>query len=87
MQMTPTDPSNTPPGPRWLSLHDVAQRTGVTPRTVRRWLRSGLLPGRQLGGRCAHWRVEEGELRTRLYQLVAASRPANDDGDDELEPD
>jgi excisionase family DNA binding protein len=40
----------------WLTTAQVATRLQVHPQTVLRWLRSGALPGRALGGK-AGWRV------------------------------
>ena len=34
----------------WLTVKDVARRFQVTERTVRNWLRSGLLVASKLGG-------------------------------------
>lgn len=46
-----------------LTTEDVAQRCGVTPQTVRRWLRQGRFPGayRLHGGRGAH-RIPQEDL-------------------------
>ena len=35
----------------WLTIKDIARRFQVTERTVRNWLRSGLLVASKLGGR------------------------------------
>ncbi|MDH5243345.1 MAG: helix-turn-helix domain-containing protein, partial [Chloroflexota bacterium] len=37
-----------------LSPSEVARRLGTSPRTVQRWIASGQLPARRVGGR---WRV------------------------------
>ena len=44
----------------WLTVKDVALRFQVTERTVRNWLRSGLLVASKLGGRV---RVDPVEVR------------------------
>lgn len=40
----------------FLRVHEVAERYGVQPETVRRWLRSGKLVGFRPGGE-GDWRV------------------------------
>lgn len=46
---------------RWLTVADIAARLQVHEQTVRRWLRSGALPGRNFGGK-AGYRVALSEL-------------------------
>lgn len=43
-----------------LKPADVAERCGVTPRTVAKWLRTGTLVGVKINGHT--WRIEEEEL-------------------------
>lgn len=43
----------------YLTVHEVAALCRVHPATVRRWLRSGLLPGRHVG---QQWRVSQADL-------------------------
>jgi excisionase family DNA binding protein len=44
---------------------EVAERVGVSPRTVSRWCRSGKIGSVLLGeGRYARWRVKESQLNT-----------------------
>jgi excisionase family DNA binding protein len=45
----------------WLTTAQVAERLQVHPQTVLRWLRSGALPGRALGGK-AGWRVRAADV-------------------------
>ena len=42
MTLKPINP--TPPPPRLLKISDVAQRLGVSPATVTRWIEEGVLP-------------------------------------------
>ena len=44
----------------WLTVKDVARLFQVTDRTVRNWLRAGLLVGSKLGGRV---RIDPAEVR------------------------
>ena len=44
----------------WLTVKDVAHLFQVTDRTVRNWLRAGLLVGSKLGGRV---RIDPAEVR------------------------
>ncbi|MGD0454351.1 MAG: helix-turn-helix domain-containing protein [Solirubrobacteraceae bacterium] len=43
-----------------LSVAEVAEKIGRNPETVRRWIRSGRLPARRVGG---HHEIEAGDLR------------------------
>jgi len=45
--------------PELLTVREVAERVGVSRRTVYEWLRSGELAGRKFGGR---WRVPASAL-------------------------
>ena len=38
-------------GETWMSVAEAAEALGVTPGTVRRWLRGGTLEGARFGGR------------------------------------
>jgi excisionase family DNA binding protein len=44
------------------TVDDIAQRVGVSRRTVLQWLRDGDLRGTQLGGTKIGWRVRETDL-------------------------
>lgn len=46
--------------PKLLKPADVAERCGVTPRTVAKWLRNGTLVGVKINGHT--WRIEEEQL-------------------------
>ena len=46
---------------RWLTVAEIVERLKVHEQTVRRWLRTGQLPGRLLGRR-GGWRVRESDL-------------------------
>jgi excisionase family DNA binding protein len=50
-----------------LTLDEVAERLGVTRRTVERKIAAGLIPALQLGGRRSAIRVDERELEQWLY--------------------
>jgi len=52
---------------RLLTLDEVAQRLGVSKRTVQRKVYSGQLPALRLGGGHAPVRVDEAELEAWLY--------------------
>jgi len=52
---------------RWLTVADIAERLKVHEQTVRRWLRTGDLPGRALG-RKAGWRVRESDLEAFMQR-------------------
>jgi excisionase family DNA binding protein len=52
-------------GEQLLTVQDVAARLRVGVETVRRWLRSGELPGVLLGDR-AGWRVSASDLQAFL---------------------
>jgi len=46
---------------RWLTVAEIVELLKVHENTVRRWLRSGKLPGRAFGGRTGY-RVRESDL-------------------------
>ena len=52
---------------RWLTVAEIAERLRVHENTVRRWLRSGDLPGRGFGGRTGY-RVRESDLEKFLAE-------------------
>lgn len=57
---------------RLLTVAQVAERLQVNPETVRRWLRTGDLPGIMLGDK-AGYRVAEGDLRAFLERRKPAA--------------
>lgn len=56
-----------------LTVTQVAQRLNVSDATVRRWLRTGLLSGLQVGN---EWRVERADLEAfiRTYKRPKKER-------------
>ena len=52
-------------GERWLTVVEIVEQLQVHEQTVRRWLREGRLPGRNLGGRSGY-RVRERDLEAFL---------------------
>jgi excisionase family DNA binding protein len=58
-----------PPPPPTLRCSEVAKLLHVSPKTVTRWARAGLLPPimRTLGG---HRRWDEAEIHRRLAELT-----------------
>ena len=60
-------PSRKPPPPRWATPAEAADRLGVTPTTVRRWLSEERIAGVQVGGRC---RVDPASLETFARPLT-----------------
>jgi len=53
---------------RFYSLEEVAQRLGVSERTVRRWIKSGELPAYKPG---REYRIRDGELEEFLQSRKA----------------
>ena len=51
---------------RLLTVQEVASRLGANVETVRRWLRSGQLPGIMPGGNKLGYRIAESELERFL---------------------
>jgi len=52
--------------PRMLTSRDVARRMAVTPATVRRWAREGLVPSHRIAGPRAPFRFDEHELEAAV---------------------
>jgi len=48
-----------------MNQHDVAERLGISPKTVGDWLRAGKLKGLKVG---RFWRVREEDLQEFLKQ-------------------
>jgi excisionase family DNA binding protein len=71
---------------KFLTPEVVAERLGIAPLTVVRWLRAGKLPGRKLGRK--FWRMRAADLdafiqdqeppRLRLVETPAPSAPATE---------
>lgn len=59
--------------PRFLSVADVAEVLNVSARQVYALLRTGELPGIQLGGR-GIWRIDERELDAYIQRGYATTR-------------
>ena len=60
---------------RWLEVKDVVARLDVHPNTVRRWLKSGQLAGRNFGGRTGY-RIRESDLNAFLATPGVGEEPA-----------
>ncbi|MAD34744.1 MAG: hypothetical protein CMJ88_13450 [Planctomycetes bacterium] len=56
-----------------LTLDDLAQRSGEKPRTIRSWIRQGLLPPARGGGRASYY---DDEHLDRLLFVVALRKKA-----------
>lgn len=57
-----------------LTVPEVAERTRATEDTVRRWLRTGKLRGRKLGGDRLGYRVKESDLEAFINGVAPAER-------------
>lgn len=60
---------------RWLEVKDVVARLDVHPNTVRRWLKTGQLAGRNFGGRTGY-RIRESDLEAFLTTPRPSEGPA-----------
>ena len=58
-----------------LSTEDAAQRLGLHPETVRRFLREGILRGVKIG---RNHRIEESEIAAYIERLKAAQSKQGD---------
>jgi excisionase family DNA binding protein len=58
-----------------LTVEEGAAYAKVAPKTLRKWLKSGALPGMRAG---RHWRVEKHELQRflRAQAQKSVARPA-----------
>jgi excisionase family DNA binding protein len=50
------------PEQQWFSISEFGKLAGISPATVRRWLREGLLHGVQTKPGTGHWRIPLSEL-------------------------
>jgi len=51
----------------WLTVREVAEMCGVSPRTVRRWVWRGVFPGAAKGmGRTSPYRIPRREVESLL---------------------
>lgn len=50
---------------RLMKVSEVAEMFGVTPATVREWLKAGILKGNKIN---KHWRVTESAARELAHQ-------------------
>ena len=64
---------------RWLTVAQIAEQLGVHEQTVRRWLRAGTLPGRNLGGK-AGYRVRAQDVDRFMAQGGKPAEQATDQG-------
>ncbi len=62
--------------PEELSPSEAARRIGATTRTVQRWIVTGRLPARRIGGR---WRVAIGAIDALATESLAELRPRPDE--------
>ncbi|WP_151524312.1 helix-turn-helix transcriptional regulator [Serinicoccus kebangsaanensis] len=69
------------PGPRFLTLTDVADELNVSLSQVKALVRSGTLVGIKLGGRGV-WRVESAELEAYIQRMYAETRESLQQGEE-----
>ncbi|OLT15250.1 DNA-binding protein [Serinicoccus sp. CNJ-927] len=69
------------PGPRFLTLPDVADTLNVSLSQVKALVRSGQLAGIKLGGRGV-WRVESTELEAYIQRMYAETRESLHQGEE-----
>ena len=60
---------------QWLTVRQICERLQVSDQTVRRWLKSGALPGKNLGGK-AGYRVLESDLAAFMTQQDSEKKAA-----------
>lgn len=60
--------------PRWATLTEAEDYTGVPFRTLRRWIAQGILPGYRIGPRAVRVRLEDLDKLAR--RIPAAGGPA-----------
>ncbi len=78
------------PGPRFLTLTDVAEVLNTSSAQVYALVRRGELPAIKIGGR-GQWRVEAEQLEQYIQQMYTATRefvdahPFSEAGADEFE--
>lgn len=66
-----------PTPPRWATLEDAAAHIGgLNPRTIREWIREGLIPGYRFGARFI--RVDLNDLDALATRLPSAGPVGGD---------
>ena len=60
---------------RWLTVQQVCDQLQVSDQTVRRWIKGGALPARNLGGK-AGYRIRESDLNAFLERDPGSKRAA-----------
>lgn len=55
-----------PDGDELLTVYEVALRFKVEPKTVRKWIKCGLIPERRTGRGRGHYRIAKSELARLL---------------------
>ena len=63
--------------PEYLTPEQAAEKLQIHPKTVRRLLNEGKLPGQRVGGR--HWRISATALRS--YIETGVLKPTEADGE------
>ena len=61
-----------------MTVQEVAERLKVTPQTVRRWIRAGLLPASRIGRR--QWRVRARDVERREEEPLPELTPSQREG-------
>ena len=56
-----------------MSLSDAAERVGVTPATLRRWIRQGLIP--QYDGEWTRAAIGQARVVARMREVARAGGP------------
>jgi excisionase family DNA binding protein len=58
---------------KWITIADAAERLSVSPRTIRRFISDGRLPGYRIGGpRGRLLRVEQADVDALLRRIPTA---------------
>jgi excisionase family DNA binding protein len=69
-----TTPPPPPPRRRYETIQAAAERTGVSTRTVRRWMAQGLIMGYRMGPRLV--RLDADEIDRRMKAIPTAGGDA-----------
>ena len=66
-----------PPNPETVSVAQAAEREGVTPKTIRRWIADGIIPAHRVGPKLIRIRVPDLDALHRRIPTAGGGQRAS----------